>query len=137
MDHIHAVSFLYRTLGILWGVAALFVGVLFALMGTILAAIKEGCGERCEMPPVPLMVFIATFALVVMAALGVASFAAGWGAKARKPWARPLLIVLGILNLILNIPFGTAIGIYTLWVCISKKTAPGLEPDAPEGVMPA
>ncbi len=36
-------------------------------------------------------------------------------------WARILLIVVGILNL-LNFPFGTAVGVYTLWVLLNNET---------------
>jgi hypothetical protein len=34
-----------------------------------------------------------------------------------ESWARILAIVLGILELV-SIPFGTALGIYTLWVLL-------------------
>lgn len=40
---------------------------------------------------------------------------AGWGLLERKPWARTLAIFFGIFALF-NFPFGTALGIYTLWV---------------------
>ena len=33
----------------------------------------------------------------------------------RQSWARILLIVVGVLNL-LNLPLGTILGIYTIWV---------------------
>ncbi len=36
-------------------------------------------------------------------------------------WARILTLVLGFLNL-LNIPFGTALGIYTIWVLFQEET---------------
>ena len=52
---------------------------------------------------------------LLMAALGVPGLLAGYGLLTRKPWARVLAIVVGILGL-LNFPIGTAIGIYTLWV---------------------
>ena len=39
-----------------------------------------------------------------------------------RPWARIVVIVLGILHLI-NIPFGTALGIYTIWVLLNDETA--------------
>jgi hypothetical protein len=39
---------------------------------------------------------------------------AGWGLLERKPWARTLAIVLGVLALF-KFPLGTALGIYTLW----------------------
>ena len=39
---------------------------------------------------------------------------AGYGLLKYKSWARILAIVLGALN-ILNFPFGTALGAYTIW----------------------
>lgn len=48
---------------------------------------------------------------------GAIGLVAGWGLYERRPWARILAIVLAFLNL-LHPPFGTAIGIYTLWVLL-------------------
>jgi uncharacterized membrane protein (DUF2068 family) len=48
---------------------------------------------------------------------GVIGVIAGWGLYERRSWARVLAIVLAFLNL-LHPPFGTAIGIYTLWVLL-------------------
>ena len=53
--------------------------------------------------------------LLVGAAIGLV---AGWGLLERQPWARMLAIVLGFFSL-LDMPFGTALGIYTLWVLLS------------------
>lgn len=39
----------------------------------------------------------------------------GYALLTRRPWARVLAIIVAILSLI-RIPFGTALGIYTLWV---------------------
>lgn len=39
----------------------------------------------------------------------------------RRPWARILVLVLGFLNLI-EIPVGTALGIYTIWVLLKNET---------------
>ncbi len=47
----------------------------------------------------------------------VAGAATGWGLLTRQPWARMLAIVSGGLNL-MDLPFGTALGIYTLWVLL-------------------
>ncbi len=46
---------------------------------------------------------------------------AGWGLLEHQPWARMLAIVLGCLNLI-NAPFGTVLGIYTLWVLLPAES---------------
>jgi hypothetical protein len=47
----------------------------------------------------------------------IAGGIAGWGLMAHAPWARMLAIVLGCISLI-HFPFGTALGIYTLWVLV-------------------
>ncbi len=46
---------------------------------------------------------------------------AGWGLLEGQPWARMLAIVLGFISL-LDIPFGTALGIYTLWVLLPAQS---------------
>ena len=46
---------------------------------------------------------------------------AGWGLLERQPWARTLAIVLACFSLV-NAPFGTALGIYTLWVLLPAKS---------------
>jgi hypothetical protein len=51
----------------------------------------------------------------------VVGFAAGWGLLEKQPWARMLAIILGALAL-LDPPFGTALGIYTLWVLLPAQS---------------
>jgi hypothetical protein len=46
-----------------------------------------------------------------------AEIIAAWGLFERRPWARILALVIGFLAL-LRFPFGTALGIYTLWVLL-------------------
>ncbi len=53
--------------------------------------------------------------------------AAGFGLLRYKSWARFLVIILAILNLIL-FPIGTVIGIYTLWVMFNNETKALFEP---------
>jgi hypothetical protein len=52
---------------------------------------------------------------VLTVVIGVASIVAGWGLLERAPWARILTVVLAFLAL-LRLPFGTALGIYSLVV---------------------
>ena len=61
------------------------------------------------------LTLVGTTVGLLMAALGLPGVIAGYGLLTRKPWARILAIVVGILNLV-NVPVGTAIGLYTLWV---------------------
>jgi hypothetical protein len=52
---------------------------------------------------------------VLLGVFGVIHLLLAWGLYERQPWARMLGIVVACLALI-RIPFGTALGIYTLWV---------------------
>lgn len=53
---------------------------------------------------------------------GVLHLALAWGLFERQPWARVLGLVLGILAL-MRFPFGTALGIYSLWVLAPEQSA--------------
>jgi hypothetical protein len=39
----------------------------------------------------------------------------------REPWARLVALVLGFIALF-NVPFGTAVGVYTLWVLLPAQS---------------
>jgi hypothetical protein len=65
----------------------------------------------------PLLMFLGIFVL----AKSVAGFLAGWGLMQRAPWGRILSLILAFLALF-NIPFGTALGIYTLWVFLPTES---------------
>jgi hypothetical protein len=74
------------------------------------------------MPAAPPFVFgfMRMFGMLFLAG-GILGIIAGWGLLDRQPWARTLAIVLGVINLI-HIPFGTALGIYTLWVLLPAES---------------
>lgn len=57
----------------------------------------------------------------VLLASAVVGIMAGWGLLERAPWARMLAIVVGCVNLI-DMPFGTALGAYTLWVLLPSAS---------------
>lgn len=59
--------------------------------------------------------------------LSVPSIVAGIGLLKCKPWSRILAIVVSAFHL-LSIPFGTALGIYGLWVLFSQESLPLLAP---------
>jgi hypothetical protein len=105
-----------RLLGILWLASA----VIHVIPGFfLLTFFQRGMILPPDAPPFlnPMMHFIG------LAFLGsaVLSLMAGWGLLERQPWARMLTIVLGALHLI-NVPFGTALGAYTLWVLLPAES---------------
>jgi len=50
-----------------------------------------------------------------------ASFIGAWGMLDRAPWARLYTIIVGAIALV-DIPFGTVLGIYTLWVLLPESS---------------
>lgn len=106
-------------LGILWvaySALSLIGGVILMIVSHTIFG-PFGLPHMPGGPPMfirPLLSAIAVM-LICKAAAGIA---AGLGLLQRQDWARILAIVLGAISLI-NIPFGTAIGIYTLWVLVS------------------
>jgi hypothetical protein len=59
---------------------------------------------------------------IFLQAGALAGLAAGWGLLERETWARPLALVLAVLS-ILDLPFGTALGAYTLWALLPEEAA--------------
>ena len=51
----------------------------------------------------------------------------GIGLLKKQGWARILVLILGFLNL-LDIPIGTALGVYTIWVLLKEESAQILSP---------
>jgi amino acid transporter len=108
-----------RLLGILWLALSAFnaVGavVLYIIANTLFLHLHETSG-----PPPWLHPFLSLMAIVVVAE-AAAGFCVGWGLLHREPWARIVTIVLAFLALF-NVPFGTALGIYTLWVLLPAES---------------
>lgn len=57
----------------------------------------------------------------LLIALSVPGLIVGIGLLKRRPWARIAGIVMSIFGMVM-IPFGTAVGVYGLWVLFSKET---------------
>jgi hypothetical protein len=106
-----------RLLGILW----VAVSAVRLIPGLFLVVLFQR-GISFMPPDVPGFVYgivqVVGAVLLVGAVLGLA---AGMGLLQRQPWARMLAIVLGFINLV-DMPFGTALGIYTLWVLLPAKS---------------
>jgi hypothetical protein len=112
-----------RLLGILaglWGALAILVGVSMLLESLGALAIRvgpEGEGVR----------FAAGLTAAVFASIGV--FALLWGAahigagallRARRSAGRLLTLALAVINLLV-FPFGTALGLYALWILLTAE----------------
>lgn len=109
-----------RILGILW----IVVGVLWVLPSLVLMGMSHAShiviGDemftRHFMPP---LMFSLGSVFLFIAAGGIL---VGWGLMNHERWARITAIIVGILA-IFHPPFGTALGIYTLWVLLPANAA--------------
>jgi hypothetical protein len=114
-----------KVLGVLYIVlsALTLCGALFIALGVGVASGIVGQTAPPEDAAVALPIIgVAGTALVVfLLALSLPGLITGIGLVRLQPWARILGIVLSAINLI-NIPFGTALGIYGLWVLLNKDT---------------
>lgn len=102
----------------------LYIGfsVLGILMAVFVLLILVGAGALAEDADVLMVTsIVGVVAAVVIMLFSIPGIIAGIGLLKRKSWARLLAIILGILNL-LSIPFGTLLGIYTLWVLLKDET---------------
>jgi hypothetical protein len=110
-------------LGILWLAISAFntIGgvILYVVANTLFAHLHE-MGAPPETPTGFLRSLLSVVAIFILvkAACG---FLAGWGLLQRESWARVIALVLGFISLF-NIPFGTAVGVYTLWVLLPAQS---------------
>jgi hypothetical protein len=111
-----------RLMGLFWLAFSAFntVGavVLYIIANTLFAHGQLGAPDGPTFFLRPLLSVVAIL-LLAKAALG---FLAGWGLLQQETWARILALVLSFVSLFTNIPFGTALGVYTMWVLMSSES---------------
>lgn len=64
---------------------------------------------------------IADILAIVFIIISLPGILAGMGLYKRKEWARILTIILSVIELF-SFPFGTAIGIFSIWAMIQPET---------------
>jgi hypothetical protein len=105
-------------------VAALQIGwnILGLVFGVFLFLLLSWASTQVDDPEVffilPLIAITLGGLIIITSILGIIG---GIGLLKYKRWARILILILSAMDL-LNIPFGTAIGIYSIWVLIQSDT---------------
>jgi len=111
-DHINILGWLYIGMSILGILAGLFVLVILVGVGFLVG----------DPEVIGILVFTGILVAALLVVLSVPGIIGGIGLLKKQPWARILVLVLGFLNL-LNIPLGTLLGIYTIWVLMQEEAA--------------
>jgi hypothetical protein len=113
--HVHLLGILWLAMSALNTIGGV---VLYVIANTLFAHLHEMGAP--EAPTAFLRPLLSVLGIVVLAK-AACGFIAGWGLMQREPWARILALVLGFISLF-NVPFGTAVGVYTLWVLLPAQS---------------
>jgi hypothetical protein len=116
--HVRVLGVLYTGLGVL--------GLMFAALTMIgfggAAGIISASADPDEAAlAIPILSLIGTFLIAFLFAFSLPAIVTGIGLLYFKPWARILGIVLSAVAL-LGFPWITILGVYGLWVLLTKDT---------------
>ena len=128
-EHVRILAVLYIVFGALGVLAALALLAIFGFGGLMAGFAAHDSPDAAV--AVPIIGLVGTFLFGLVLLVSLPGLIAGLGLLKFRPWARILTIVLSALNL-LNVPVGTALGVYGLWVLLNRETELlfGLPPSA-------
>jgi hypothetical protein len=116
--HVKVLGVVYLAFGGLMLLGALF---LLVMMGGVAGIVGASADPEDAAIAIPVLGFAGTALAVFLGVFSLPSLATGYGLINYKEWARVLGIILSAINLI-NIPLGTIVGAYGLWVLLNKET---------------
>jgi hypothetical protein len=113
--HIQIVAALHIAFGVLSLLGAIGIFLAMGMAGGIV--ISQG-----EQQAAGIIAIVAVALGGFLALLSLPGIIGGWGLYAGRSWGRVVVLVLGALHL-LNVPIGTALGVYTFWALLSEPRA--------------
>lgn len=113
-----------KVLGVLFLICSAFLA-LFAIGFPIGLGIIGAMAGRSDDPDAAtgaaVLGLVGTGLAVFFGVMAVAWGISGYGVLKYQPWARIAAIILSAMSLV-ELPFGTALGIYGLWIMFHKET---------------
>ncbi len=116
--HVKVLGVVYLAVGGCMLFAAVF---LFLTMGGVAGIVGATAEPQDADIAIPILGLAGTALAAFLTFFALPSLITGYGLLAYKPWARIVGIVLSAISLI-NIPIGTVIGAYGLWVLLNTET---------------
>jgi len=114
-----------RVLGVMYlVVSGLFLGMalfLLIVLGGAAGIVGATADPQDAAIAIPILGLAGTTLALFLGFFALPGLATGYGLLHLKPWSRVVGIVLSALNLI-NIGFGTVLGLYGLWVLLNRDT---------------
>ena len=117
-NHVKIIAILWLISGACWFFGALFLLVLMFGISFFPDVQAEGGGGMMRW-----------FSMVMFIPIGVAiipQISGGIGLLKKKPWGRTLILIVSVLALVF-FPFGTALGIYSIYILTHQETIKLLE----------
>ena len=111
-----------KTLGILFIVSAVFQIIAMLVVGLFVTFVAGIISSEEPDAHIPAMIIslLSWLPAVVVLFVSVPSLIAGIALVSRQPWAPLMAMIVGCLKLF-SFPFGTALGIYAIWVYFEDK----------------
>ena len=128
--HVKVLAVLFIVFSALGVLAALALMAVFGVGAGIVGA----SGDPDAALALPIIGLTGTALVIFMLVLSLPGLITGFGLLKLKPWARIFGIVLCAINLI-NIPFGTIMGAYGLWVLLNSETERMFNVSAPPATL--
>ena len=117
-QHVKILAVLNIVLGALGVLAALVILIFFGGLAGIAGSTPDWDADLGA----AVLGLIGGVAFFVVMVLSAPTLIAGIGLLNYSPWAKTLTMIVSALHLF-NVPFGTALGIYGLWVLSKDETA--------------
>jgi len=106
---------------IVWGLLTTLVGVSTLALGLGAASLIATAGHTSGgQVAAGLTAAIFTTLAIIAIIWGTGHVIVGASLRLRRPWARIMALTLGSVDLLL-LPYGTALGIYAIWVLLSER----------------
>ena len=112
-DHVKIIGILWIVFGALSLIGAIFMFMLLTGISFI---------PDLDAPASGILRFVGIFVGSFLAVMGLPKIIGGVGLLKGEEWGRILTLIVSFLSL-LNVPFGTALGIYSIVILMNKETA--------------
>ncbi|GBD88431.1 hypothetical protein BMS3Abin03_02367 [bacterium BMS3Abin03] len=109
--HLTVVAALQVGFSLLGILAAIIV---YTVLRSVVGFVEEPEGEK-------VLMLVATWVPLFLIIVSIPGLIGGIGLFMKQRWARILVLVISVLDL-LNIPVGTAVAVYSIWVLVQEDT---------------